>query len=89
MPSGTLTTGGIPGWSYTVQEAGLSSHWTLFHFTNSPRITIVRIPYWILLPPAAAFAFLASTPTSFSLRTLFIATTLLALVLGLIAWTSS
>jgi hypothetical protein len=45
---------------------------------------VVTLPYWLLLPLAAAFATLPWFRLRFSLRTLLIATTLVAAVLGLI-----
>jgi hypothetical protein len=49
---------------------------------------LVRIPIWVLVILAATLAAIPSFhwPNRFSLRTLLIATTLVAVVLGLIVW---
>jgi hypothetical protein len=50
----------------------------------------LRIPYWLLVFTSGALAAIAWLPWSkrFSLRTLLIATTLVAIVLGIIVWMS-
>jgi hypothetical protein len=52
--------------------------------TNSS--TTVNVPYWFPMIVSAAMAFTPWVNWRFSLRTLLIATTLVAVVLGLIAW---
>ena len=44
------------------------------------------LPYWVIVFSAAACASMPWLPWRFSLRTLLIATTLVAVVLGLIVW---
>lgn len=59
---------------------------TGFHLERDDQRTIVQLPYWFLTP---LFVMIASTPWlnwRFSLRTLLVATTLVAAVLGLIVW---
>ena len=56
----------------------------------SPNMTLFAVSYWL---PSLITAALATTPwirqpTRFSIRTLLIATTLVAVVLGLIVWAS-
>ena len=51
---------------------------------------MVSGPYWLavlLVGMSASLPWLSLLPKRFSLRTLLIATTLLAVALGLIAWT--
>ncbi len=59
----------------------------LFNFY--PQGSGLAVPYWLIATFAAALAAASwvSWPTSFSLRTLLIATTLIAVLLGLIVWT--
>ncbi len=49
---------------------------------------VIRVPYWFLvtLTGAVAVVVFSRTDLQFSLRTLLIATTLLAVVLGLGVW---
>jgi hypothetical protein len=50
-----------------------------------------RLPYWLVLVPCLSICISPSLPwwsARFSLRTLLIATTLLAIVLGLIVWST-
>src|SRR5437868_3407988 len=49
-------------------------------------LTMSVIPYWLLVPVAVVIATSAWMPGRFSLRTLLIATTLVAVVLGLMVW---
>jgi hypothetical protein len=46
-------------------------------------------PYWFVVASSAILGVVSWLPWSFSLRTLLIATTLIAVVLGLVAWSSS
>jgi hypothetical protein len=59
----------------------------------SPLGSGIRLPFWILGPASAALAFIPwlpwhkiPLPTRFSLRSLLIVTTLVAVVLGLAMW---
>jgi hypothetical protein len=55
----------------------------------SPLGSGIRIPFWILVPSSAALAFVPWLPwwsTRFSLRTLLIVTTLVAVALGVVVW---
>jgi hypothetical protein len=49
---------------------------------------MIRLPIWCLTPPIVVISTLSWTPklSRFSLRTLLVATTLIAVVLGLIVW---
>ena len=49
---------------------------------------ILALPHWLLLITSTAVAAIAWLPCRFSLRTLLIATTLVAVALGLIVWAS-
>jgi hypothetical protein len=88
--SGLLT----PSWKFTGgpitvedDEPGILG----FSFTNAP-LGLGRnfsVPYWFLVVISAAIggvSWLPWWPNRFSLRTLLIATTLVAVVLGLIVW---
>jgi len=59
-----------------------------FAFAIGPTVEWFGAPYWSLLTAAVAFAVGPWTAWSkrFSLRTLLVATTLVAIVLGLIVW---
>jgi hypothetical protein len=46
----------------------------------------VQAPYWFPVALGVTFAAASSLPRRFSLRTLLVATTLVAVVLGLIVW---
>jgi hypothetical protein len=54
-------------------------------FSNN--YVVIACPYWALVVASAAIAPMAWLRWRFSLRTLLIATTLVAVVLGLIVWT--
>jgi hypothetical protein len=60
-----------------------------FRWNTTPTISYVGAPYWFLTIVAASLAAILWIRPSkrFSLRTLLIATTLVAVALGLIAWT--
>jgi hypothetical protein len=61
-----------------------------FHWTWSPTLKSLQLPYWVIIfvtAMAAAIPWLGWS-NRFSLRTLLIATTLIAVVLGLIAYAS-
>jgi type VI protein secretion system component VasF len=57
-----------------------------FVIANDGMITIVRVPDWFLLGLIAALVAAPWIRWQFSLRTLLIATTLVAVVLGVIVW---
>ena len=62
-----------------------------FGFWRSPppaQISILMLPFWFLVLTSGLLAmiFRLRWPLRFNLRSLFIATTLLAVVLGMIAW---
>jgi hypothetical protein len=59
-----------------------------FYFWTSPPKSECRVPYWFLVLTTGllAMAFQLRWPPRFTLRTLFIATTFLAVVLGMSAW---
>jgi hypothetical protein len=73
--------------------ANLDRSWITFAGFGIPRtgatgLYAVMFPYWFAIVIAAAFGFATRRHVTYSisLRTLFIATTLLAVVLGMIAW---
>ena len=55
-----------------------------FHTTISENYTVFTAPHWSLIVVTAAMALAPWTKRRFSLRTLLIATTLVAAVLGLL-----
>ena len=57
-----------------------------FYIERNPGTLAVVLPYWSFVFAAATLAALPWLPKRFSLRTLLIATTLVAVVLGLTAW---
>lgn len=65
----------------------MESHWA-FRISTDGTYLQLHTPYLFLVAPSAAFAFVSWLPwwsTRFSLRTLFIVTTLVALGLGFVA----
>jgi hypothetical protein len=71
-------------WLYGVRAA--SNHLPMFGWRLLPGEIFVRLPYWLVL---LGCTFIAPVPwlrPRFTLRTLLIATTLVAVVLGLIVW---
>jgi hypothetical protein len=85
--------GWAPGWGYLSgpidelePEMARSSVWYYFPAFNG---TVFTFPYWLPVLLAIVFAgvpWLRRPQWHFSLRTLLIATTLVAVVLGLIVW---
>ena len=74
------------GWKYIADNASWGMQYWQFDWAWNTRIILVRIPIWVL---ALAVAMLARAPwirwsKRFTIRTLLIATTLVALVLGII-----
>jgi hypothetical protein len=49
---------------------------------------VIRVPHWFLIVSLSSLSGLASVNWRFSLRTLLITTTLVAVVLGLMVWVS-
>jgi hypothetical protein len=77
------------GYEHTLEGAEASnSVFRGFDILREPCVTRIRGPHWF---PVLIFAALTAAPwlrgsRKFSLRTLLIATTLVAVVLGLVAW---
>jgi hypothetical protein len=71
-------------WEYDEQVAGFADEYSRGHLA-------LAIPYWFLTLTCAVAAVLLAPKTRwrFSLRTLLIATTLVAVALGVIAWLGS
>ena len=55
-------------------------------YMTSPSVFRIRVPYWSLVSLSAVFAYLPWLHWRFSLRTLLIATTLVAVLLGAIVY---
>ena len=82
------STSGLQGWQFSsgnIANRPGSFQWGSFQWTVSAEITRINVPYWFITPLVAAAACLPWIKR-FSLRSLFIATTFLAVVLGMIAW---
>ena len=76
------------GWVYF--SASLSSHFTGFRWTSLAGYRGIDVPFWFVVKVASSTAVLPWIPfLRFSLRTLLIATTLVAVVLGLTVWQAS
>src|SRR6476469_5066865 len=80
-----------PGWTYSrFDDSSHSLHWyrgVVWPWTN--RRDMAVLPYWFLVSLSVIFAvgpWIRQLRWRFSLRTLLIATTLVAVVLGLIVW---
>jgi hypothetical protein len=58
-------------------------------YKSGPGEFRIRVPYWSAILVAAVFTGLTWVPWRFSLRTLLIATTLVAVVLGLVVWATN
>ena len=59
-----------------------------FIFQRTPIMTSMGVPHGFLVFIATVFAIVPWIPRRFSLRTLLIATTLIAVVLGLVVWST-
>jgi hypothetical protein len=59
-----------------------------FYVAYEPGVSYIWIPYWFLIPLSVIAAAAPWLRHRFSLRTLLIATTLIAVVLGMIVWMS-
>ena len=70
------------GWKYSI----VSGPPHKLGWKSDAKLLIVPVPYWWPVLLAAAFATAPWLRWRFSLRTLLIATTLVAVVLGLIVW---
>jgi hypothetical protein len=90
----------LPGFGYWSASAGWKIHRSdpiiympaVFYWHSTASETDIRVPYRYLAPIVlaifASFAVLPWVPRKFSLRTLLIATTLIAVVLGLMVYTT-
>jgi hypothetical protein len=76
------------GWKYSSVPAAPGPPHKL-GWNSDAKLLIVPVPYWCPVLLAAAFATAPWLRWRFSLRTLIIATTLVAVVLGLIVWLGS
>ena len=81
----------FPPWHYGSRPSeAYRESWKLTYFPHDGNLggTPFQSPYWLLVAVAGLFAALPwiPIPRRFSLRTLLIAMTLVAVVLGQIAW---
>jgi hypothetical protein len=74
----------IVGFVWGTHGAGLC--FATMPINNPPRVSEIGLPYWLWLPLLSIVGAIPWLPSRFSLRTLLIATTLIAFVLGLIVW---
>jgi hypothetical protein len=84
---GNYWEGSSAGWHEQNRDKGFIG----FAYYASPWETIYRVPHWflVLLPATLGVAPWLRWSKRFSLRTLLIATTLVAVVLGLAVWAAS
>jgi hypothetical protein len=87
MPAGAQLEGG-GSWSFRTDKA--SKDPARFRWDPGRGIASYAVPYWFLVVVTAFFSCSAVLLKrgQFSLRTLFIATAVVAMVLGLIVWAS-
>lgn len=77
----------MPGWSFAIREPNNPRPSDpQFVWRSESSATLAVVPYWFLAIVAASAAALPWTRFRFSLRTLLIATTLVAVTLGLVMW---
>jgi len=69
-----------------IEQTGPPNYFPPLEFPLSRFASFWAVPYWILFPVFSALAIAPCFRPRFSLRTLLIATTLAAVVLGLIVW---
>jgi hypothetical protein len=95
---GELLTEGNLAWSYYAFPAdelvrsefelqiGYKTALGFVQYMKSPGVFRIRVPYWSLISLSAVFAAIPWLRWRFSLRTLLIATTLIAFVLGAVVY---
>jgi hypothetical protein len=90
-----LTSGGYRSVFYTHQDSQqswtrgtLDSRYGFGFARSSAGLSILMLPYWflVLVSGSLAMAFQLRWPPRFTIRSLFVATTFFAVVLGMIAW---
>jgi hypothetical protein len=69
-------------WKFPTTDVQLDKP-TLFAWSSNRRASIFYLPFWLLVIGAAALSAMPWLSSRFSLRTLLIATTVVAVVLGL------
>jgi hypothetical protein len=72
-------------WQYQSVAAERNGH-TSFAWKSGPTFSILYIPYWFFVVISSAIGSLAWLSARFSLRTLLVATTIIALGLGAVMW---
>ena len=72
------------GWHY--QSRPVTSVPEQFYWDSTSTLRAIHVPIWFLCVVSLAFGTLPWLPYRFSLRTLLIATTLIAVLLGLVVW---
>jgi hypothetical protein len=81
-------TGTLPhGWRYG--SGAVSPSPPRFEWSNTATKSKLTVPYWFIVSAVAAMAYAPWISRRFSLRTMLIATTLVAVVLGLAVWAGS
>jgi hypothetical protein len=81
-----------PGWKYSRFYDSLHQYRGVMWWPWTNRRDMAILPYWFLVSLSAIFAaapWIRQLHLRFSLRTLLIATTLVAMVLGLAVWAAS
>ncbi len=75
------------GWDFQADDGKLDAEAPPnFALNSTPSTFIIKVPVWFLVLVLAVLAPIPWISTRFSLRALLIATTLVALVLGLVVW---
>ena len=75
----------INGWAFRSDRVSFDRSPKLYYFANQD-FAEIAIPYWLLLMMPLAISAVTWLPWRFSLRTLLIATTLVAVLLGIVIW---
>jgi hypothetical protein len=69
-----------------IEDAGFAGNIFGFYFEHSPNVLRLELPFWFTLLGVVATATAPWWRLRFSVRTLIIATTLVAVVLGLVVY---
>jgi hypothetical protein len=72
------------GWKHTSSKPAKID--SMFKWESTATAIMIHIPYWLLEVPFVAAGLIPWLPRRFTLRTLLIATTVVAVVLGLIVY---
>jgi hypothetical protein len=85
-PISPKQSGWAPGWGYGSFAFDQDYRGSSWSFISESNVTDIGIPHWFAVLVSGACTTLPWLRYRFSLRTLLIATTLVAVVLGLVVW---